>query len=146
MKVAHSIVIQRPVAEVYAFIVNLANERRWQPEIESVQLDKPGPLTVGSRFREARRTFGRRYEWYFEVTELEPNHTFTIRSLTGQPPYQGSRRFEAVPGGTRLTESGELQTRGLLKLLDPLFERLSRKPLAEAYARLKALLENSPAA
>ncbi len=141
MKVAHSIVIQRPVEEVYAFIVKLENERRWQPEIESIQLDQPGPLAVGSRFREARRTFGRRYEWYFEVTELEPNRVFTIRSLTGNPPYQGSRLFEAVPGGTRVTESGELQSSGLLKLLDPLFERLSRKPLAEAYGRLKGLLE-----
>jgi hypothetical protein len=46
-----------------------------------------------------------------------------------------------VPGGTQVTEEGELQTRGWLRLLDPFLERLARRPLAVAYQNLKNLLE-----
>jgi hypothetical protein len=65
MKVQHSIVINRPIEQVFAFVTNLAeNERRWQPEIEVLQFTSAGPMGVGTTFREARRTFGRRYEWH----------------------------------------------------------------------------------
>src|SRR5215510_10545358 len=129
MKVQHSVIINRPIEEVFAFVTNLENERAWQPEIESIQFTSEGPMQVGTTFREARRTFGRRYEWHFKVTEFESPKIFSIQTLSGTMPYQGSRLFETAPGGTKVTEMGELQTNGLLKLFDPLMARLSRKPM-----------------
>ena len=139
MKVKHTVFIQRPVEEVFAFVANLANETRWQPEIQSVTLE--GPLQEGSTFREVRTTWGRRYEWHFRITEFAPPHCITIATISGTLPYQGSRIFTAVPGGTQVTEEGELQTRGWLRLLDPFLERLARRPLAVAYQNLTHLLE-----
>lgn len=144
MKLQHSVVINRPIEQVFAFVTDLGNEKRWQPEIESIEFTSDGPMGVGTTFRETRRTFGRRYEWHFEVTQFEPNKIFCIQTLSGATPYQGCRLFEPAPGGTRVTEQGELQTTGLLKLLDPLMARLSRKPLKAAYDNLKALLETQP--
>ena len=141
MKVQHSVIINRPIEQVFAFVTNLENELRWQPEIESIQLDSADPMGVGTTFREARRTFGRRYEWHFEVTQFELNKIFCIRTLSGTIPYQGCRVFEPVSGGTKVTEMGELQTGGLFKLLDPIMARLSKKPLEAAYSNLKSLLE-----
>jgi uncharacterized membrane protein len=141
MKIQHSIIINRPLEQVFAFVTNLENEMHWQPEIESIQFTSDGPMGVGTTFQEVRRTFGRRYEWHFEVTEFELNKIFCIRTLSGTIPYQGCRLFEPAPGGAKVTERGELQTPGLLKLLDPLMARLSQKPLAEAYNNLKSLLE-----
>ncbi len=141
MKVQHSVIINRPIEQVFAFVTNLENELRWQPEIESIQLDSDGPMGVGMTFREARRTFGRRYEWHFEVTQFELNKIFCIQTLSGTIPYRGCRLFEPASGGTKVTEMGELQTSGFLKLLDPLMDRLSRKPLKIAYDKLKFLLE-----
>lgn len=140
MKVKHTVMIQRPIDEVFAFVTNLENETRWQPEIQSVTLE--GPLQQGSTFREVRTTWGRRYEWHFRITEFDPPHRITIATISGTLPYQGSRLFMAVPGGTQVTEEGELQTSGWLRLLDPLLAWLARKPLAVAYQNLKALLEN----
>ena len=141
MKVQHSVIINRPIEQVFAFVTNLENELRWQPEIESIQLDSAGPMRVGTTFREVRRTFGRRYEWHFEVTQFELNKIFYIRTLSGTIPYQGCRVFEPAPGGTKVTEMGELQTGGLFKLLDPILTQLSKKPLEAAYSNLKSLLE-----
>jgi uncharacterized membrane protein len=140
MKINYSIVIHRPVDEVFAFVTDLRNERQWQPEIEAVHLPAE-PLQTGSEFEEERRTFGRRYTWRFRVTVLTPNREFSIATVRGTPVYTGSRLFEAVPGGTKLSEIGEVETRGLMKLFDPLFARLAQKPQNDAFHRLKRLLE-----
>ena len=45
------------LAEVFAFVTDLRNETRWQPEIRSVTQE--GPLASGATFRESRVSFGR---------------------------------------------------------------------------------------
>ena len=143
MQIKHSVVIHRPLAEVFAFVANLENETQWQPEIQSVTLE--GPLQTGSTFREVRITWGQRYDWHFRITAFDPPQRITIATITGTLPYRGSRIFTAVPGGTQVTEEGELQTRGWLRLIDPLLGWLARKPLATAYNNLKVLLEKAEA-
>lgn len=140
MKVKHAIIINRPIDQVFAFVTNLHNETRWQPEIQSVTLE--GPLQSGSTFREVRVTFGRTYDWYFRITEFDPPHCITIDTISGTARYRGSRIFEAVAGGTKVTEIGELELPRLLRVLNPLLSRLSQWPLRRAYGRLKRIIEN----
>ena len=139
MKIEHSVIIQRPMEEVFAFVTDLRNETRWQPEIKSVTLD--GAVATGATFREERVSFGRRFVWRFRITRCEAPRCIEIETLSGTAPYAGARRLEAVPGGTRVTESGELQLPWPLRPLDPLWSRLAARPVRDAYARLKALLE-----
>ena len=47
MDLTHSIVIRRPVEQVFAFVTDLRNETRWQPEIELVRQTSAGELGVG---------------------------------------------------------------------------------------------------
>ncbi len=139
MKVKHSIIIDRPIDDVFTFVTNLHNETRWQPEIKVVTLE--GPLRAGSTFREIRVTFGRAYDWHFRITEFDPPHRITIDTIRGTARYRGSRVFEAVAGGTKVTEIGELEIPRYLHFLNPLFSRLSQRPLRLAYSRLKQMLE-----
>lgn len=147
MKVAHSVVIARPLPEVFAFVTDLRNETRWQPEIASVELEGPLPLAAGAYFRERRRSFGLSFDWRFRITRIDAPRCIEIETVEGWAPYRGTRRFEAVPGGTRVSESGELELPAPLRIFDPLFARLSRRPLRRAYEQLRALLEHrtSPA-
>lgn len=138
MKIQHSIVIARPIEQVFAFVTDLRNETRWQPEIVSVTLD--GPMRAGATFHERRVSFGRCYDWRFVITTYDPPRCISIDTLSGTAPYRGSRVFEAVAGGTRVTESGELELPRLLRPLEPLLARLSKRPLRVAYARLARLL------
>lgn len=140
MKVAHSVVIARPPAQVFAFIADVENEPRWQPDIAELRLTSAGPLRVGSTFREVRRTLGRTFTWQMRVTEFEPDRRFCIESTSGMP-YRGCRIVEPVEGGARVTELGELELPGFLRLFEPLLGRLARKPLEVAYRRAKSLLE-----
>ena len=139
MKVKHSIIIERPIDEVFAFVTDLHNETRWQPEIKLVTLE--GSLQAGSTFREIRVTYGRTYDWHFRITEFDPPYRITIDTINGTARYTGSRIFEAVEGGTEVTEIGELEMPRFLGVLNPLFSWLSQRPLRLAYSRLKKMLE-----
>ncbi|WP_224364425.1 SRPBCC family protein [Hyalangium versicolor] len=142
MRVSHSVFIRRPVEQVFAYVTNLTNELRWQPEIKEVRITSPGPLGKGSTFIEVRQSFGRKWVWYFDIEEFEFPRSIRVRSTAGSTmPYVGTRSFEPAPGGTLVTESGELTLPGPLRLFDGLFSYLSRRPLALAYGNLKALLE-----
>lgn len=139
MKVQHSVVIRRPLEEVFAFVTDLRNETRWQPEIVSVTID--GPLREGAIFHERRVTFGRRYSWCFRITRLRVPHVIEIETITGTAPYRGARTFEAVDGGTRVTERGELELPWILRPSSRPLGWLSNRCLRVAYGRLARMLE-----
>lgn len=141
MKVHHSVTIKRPIERVFAYVSTLENETRWQPEIKEVRYLEGDSIRAGAIFLEIRETFGRRYQWTFKVTSFEQNRSYCIESISGAAPYRGCRKFEILPGGTRITEEGELETQGIMKLFDPLLALMSRRPLQVAYDRLKELLE-----
>ena len=141
MQTHHSVVIARPITEVFAFVTDLRNEIRWQPEIVRVEID--GPPRAGAVFTETRVSFGRRFDWEFLITRFEPPHVISIETLVGTTPYSGSRIFEITGAGTRVTEVGELTLPWLARPLDPLVRRLARAPVREAYGRLRALLEHN---
>ncbi len=140
MRTAHTVIVHRPLAEVFAFVTDLRNETRWQPEIRAVTLE--GPIGAGSTFRERRVTFGRSFDWRFRITRYDAPHAIAIATIEGAAPYRGSRSFEALGTSTKITETGELELPGRLARLDPIAERISRRPLRIAYDRLKALLES----
>ena len=145
MKLRHSVVIRRPIAEVFAFVTDLRNETRWQPENRCVTLE--GPIEEGAIFREERVTFGRRFAWRFRITRFDPPRAITIETISmsaGALPYRGSRRFVAVAGGTEVIEEGELALPWALRPFAPLLARLSQRPVRQAYARLKGMLEATP--
>lgn len=140
MKVKHTVIINRPIDEVFAFVTNLNNETRWQSEIKSVTLE--GPLEAGSTFREDRVTFGRQFAWHFRITAFEPPHRISIDTISGTARYRGARLFEAVAGGTKVTEVGELELPRFLRPFNPLLSWLSKRPLRLAYGRLKQIIES----
>jgi hypothetical protein len=141
LRVQHSATIARPVEEVFAYVAQPENDLAWQPEIREVHITTPPPLREGSQFREVRRTFGRTFVWGMVVTALEPYVFVCIESTAGTPRYRGCRHFEAAEGGTRITETSEIELAPLLWPFRGLLARMSVRPVAAAYRKLKALLE-----
>ena len=92
MKIQHSVIIQRPMEEVFAFVTDLRNETRWQPEIKSVTLD--GAVAAGATFREERVSFGRRFVWRFRITRCEAPRCIEI----GQLSYDQADRVVKIGG------------------------------------------------
>lgn len=141
ISVEHSVVIDRPIHEVFAFIANVENNPQWQQSVLEARKTSPGPVGVGSTGIEVRQFMGRRMELSFEVTEYEENAKFSFKITSGPMPMAGTETFESVEGGTRVNLTFQGETGGIFSLAEPIMAGMVRN-LVEADCRsLKALLE-----
>ena len=102
-----SIVINRPIEEVFAYMNDPANDTQWQSVVVESKVTSEGPVGVGTTGFNVIRFLGRKIEANYEITEHEQNKKSTIKSTSGPIPFTGTRTFESVEGGTRVTESIE---------------------------------------
>jgi hypothetical protein len=72
IKVESSIVINKPLAEVFAFATNNDNSTKWQGGVEAVIAEGP-PNVVGSRHTEVRKFMGQEMKSTMELTAYEAN-------------------------------------------------------------------------
>jgi carbon monoxide dehydrogenase subunit G len=135
------IVIDRPPAEVFAYLSDLANVPEWQGSVVELRPEADAELREGARFTEVRRVAGKRIESTIEVAVLEPGRELTLRVVEG--PVPGTVRHLVEPEGdaTRLTVKGELAGGGLRSLAGPLLERAARREAEGDLRRLKQTLE-----
>ena len=140
-KIQSSIVIDRPIDEVFEFTHDPTKDALWQTTlVESKQVTE-GPMGVGTRLRQVRHFLGLRIEMALEVTEYEPNGRSAVKTVSGPVPLSGSYVLEPVDGATRLTVAGELDAHGLFKLAEPVFARITGRELEANLGHLKDLLE-----
>ena len=140
-RVEVSIVINRPVEEVCAYLCDIRNSPEWQSHILEAEQTSEGPVGVGSTFRGVATFLGRRMEWTSEVTEFEPNRRSKEKSAVGPMPLEETFTFEPVEGGTRVTLIGEGEPRGFFRLADPIVVRMFRRQVEANLANLKEILE-----
>ena len=135
-----SIHLNRPVEQVFAFLIDPNNLRTWQSNlIETEQLTEQ-PLRVGTRFREVRQMGPRQAEIQGEITDFELNKRFATKTLT-QPEVTVSYSFEPVNRGTQLNYRFVMQTSGVMRLLEPLIAGSIKKDSKSDFERLKRVLE-----
>lgn len=137
---AHTVEIERPPEEVFAFVTDPASYPRWQPSLVRVEPGAPGPLRLGSEATEVRRFLGRELETTWTCVEHEPCTRSAIECADGPVPFRGTFVIEPSPAGTRFTWT--VETRGAASRLGgPLVGRATKRELAANAGRLKELLE-----
>lgn len=95
IKVVRTVVVERPLAEVYAFWRNLENLPRFMKHVESVKMldDKRSHWVV-------RAPAGETVEWYAEIIVEKENNTLSWQSLPGADVENaGSVHFDSAHGG-----------------------------------------------
>jgi uncharacterized protein YndB with AHSA1/START domain len=137
-----TVVVARPVEEVFAYVTDPAKLAEWQPNVISVSKETDGPMGAGTRLREVRRgPFGRSVEALVEVAEYEENRRFDLRIVSGPLPIDGRNEFRPADGGTRIDFVAEGRISGPLRLAEPILARALRRQFAGYYERLKESLE-----
>jgi carbon monoxide dehydrogenase subunit G len=142
---SHTVEIERPPEEVFAFVTDPAAYPRWQPSLVEVRPHSRGPLRVGSEATEVRRFLGREMETTWTCVEHEPGRRSAIESDEGPVPFKGTFLLEPSGAGTRFTWT--VETRGAAaRLGGPLVGRATKRELEANAGRLKKLLEEARAA
>ncbi len=140
-KFEHSVVIQRPLEDVWAYVMEPANDPVWQGPVIEVRRGAGEQMGVGTEIEEVTQFLGRRFEMTYVVTEHEPMRRSAVRTSSGPVRMEGSYSFESVAGGTRFTMEGETDAHGLFKLAEPVFARMARREWESSCEVLKDLLE-----
>ncbi|MGD2151921.1 MAG: SRPBCC family protein [Gemmatimonadales bacterium] len=140
-----SIIIERPVEVVFAYMQDIDREREWQPNLREAEQSPAGEQGVGTRRRYVSEFMGKRFENVYVNTIYEPNRRVAYRSAPeSDTQAEGEVTWEAVESGTRVTMSVAVQVGGMLRFVPrSLIASLGEKELADALARAKARLEAS---
>src|ERR671922_264308 len=104
---SESSIIRRPVAEVFATAADPFKQLEWDPgTLKRVEQVTPGGLGRGARYRGDFKGFG---VVEYEFAEYEPDRRFAHHTLMKFGDMSHRFELEAVHGGTRLTQSMEIE-------------------------------------
>jgi hypothetical protein len=134
-------VINRPAAEVFAFVADPTNIPLYNSNVTEARLESPEPLAIGSTMALAGHFLGRRYETTWEVTDLKENEVQALKTVSGPFYLELTTRYEEVDGGTRVSSHYRGESRGFFKLAEPVVIRVTKKQFESAAQILKELLE-----
>lgn len=141
-----SVVIDRPIAEVFDYTVHQVPEWSFVVMKNEPLISKPG--VVGSTFRVTTEDRGQQMQFDGVVMSHTPPTGHTVVMKGKQFDMAVEYRFEDLGGQTRVTQRSVVQAKGFLKLFFTLFGRLMNKASCEAQARelasLKAKAEALP--
>jgi uncharacterized membrane protein len=140
--VEHSVTVDRPVEEVWAFMDDLANYPKWVAGLSEIRQTTDGPKRVGTRMVWIYMFLGKHLEMMTEVIEFEPNRTFAALMSAGPVRLRGSWKYEPLDGEhTRITTLLDGETGGVFTMADPLVGRALHRQMEASYGTLKDLLE-----
>jgi uncharacterized membrane protein len=135
-----SIVINRPVDEVWAFVTDGANATKWRSGVLDVA--KLSGSGVGEVWKQGvKGPGGRRIDADFEVTAWEPDRLMAFKAIAGPVRPTGEYRFAAENGGTRLQFTLNAELSGLKNLLMGRAVQSTMDAEMTGLDRLKAVLE-----
>ena len=140
--VRSSIVINRPIEDVFAVLTNVENTGKWFPGNVEEWWTSPPPYGVGST-RRARVKMG------FMTTEndavatvYEPPHRAVMKGTSKNASFEAELTFAPVEGQTQVDANIELLMRGPARLFAGMFTRWYAKSWDQGLVNLKRMMES----
>ncbi len=136
------IAINCAIDDVYAFASDPDNAPKWYKNISSVEWVTSRPLRLGTEVAFVAHFLGRTLRYTYEVVELEPGATLTMRTSEGPFPMETSYAWRAAADGTTimgLRNRGEPS--GFSRWVAPLMSGAMRRANIKDLKLLKSILE-----
>lgn len=145
-KMERSIVINCPVEEVYAYVIDPRNNAEWNGWVIGSIVTSEGPIREGTTFDSTTKFLGKVIQSEAVITEIVPNERGSIRTTTGPITATGSRIVEPVEGGTKFTQTIEADFGGFFgSVAESLVVRTAIRQFEADLQTLKELLESGTA-
>ena len=136
---SNTITIARPVGDVFAFLANAENDKRWRSGV--IEITRTGGQGVGTTYRQVvAGPGGRRIDADVEITEFVPDQHIAFRTTKGPVRPTGTYDLRAQDGSTELTFRLTVTLKGLKNLMAPMVGN-TRKAEVAALTQLKHVLE-----
>lgn len=140
----HTVTINRPPAEVFAYLSDPTKLHEWRPNVLEVIGYDP-PVQAGSTYELVEKFMGRRMQVGQRVTAYEQDRLIEIETTSGS--VLPAQRYSFEPnseGGTWYTVHLEMRSKGFMRIFEPLMRGQVRKMMASYSENLKHNLEQMP--
>ena len=137
-----TVLINRPVEEVFAYISDPDNAPRWNGPVLEYKQTSEGPVGVGTTGQAAGLFFGRRIEVVWEVIEFELNRKHVTKSTSGPVGFVHTVDYESVDEGTKVSLTFEYEVGGFFKLASPILASVGQRLAETACLNLWAILRS----
>jgi uncharacterized protein YndB with AHSA1/START domain len=131
MKIVRTVTVDRPVAEVFAYLSDFTTTEEWDPGTVSTTLHG-GDGGVGTTYHNVSRFLGRETSLTYEVVASTPPSLLRLRGENETVVAHDTMSVTpTASGGTELTYRAVFEFKGMARLVAPLaapaFKRLGDK-------------------
>jgi len=137
----HTVTINRPIDDVFAYLADGRNNRHWRSGV--VEINRTSDVDgEGATYRQVLTgPGGRRIDGDYRVTKYDPPRSLEFAVIAG--PARPTGRFDLSSPGTGSTTVRfllDLQPHGMMRLISPMITKTMRSEVANL-DRLKIELE-----
>ena len=142
MRLQRTVVVDKPLDKVFAYLSDFTTTTEWDPGTVTTVLDR-GDGGIGTTYLNTSAFLGRRTQLTYVVRELVPGERIRLQGENQTVIATDTMSFRAAETGTEVTYAAEFTFKGparfLAPLLRPALERLGNQAeagLREALSRL----------
>lgn len=139
----NEITVDRPISEVYDYLVDLGNIPQWNWAITATTKISTGPTTVGTRYRQVRRA-PRPATEIIEIAALQPNQHIEVRGTLAGLQARVAYDLVGTDRSTRVSNRVELAPGSLPPLVGRVAGPRISRSVADNLQTLKTHLERNP--
>jgi carbon monoxide dehydrogenase subunit G len=139
-----SILIDKPIEEVFDFLANGENDKKFSPRVVEIKKTNPGSPAQGAIYASTVKDGGMKSKRRFELTVFERPNRIRWHELTENAVVVPEGGYDLEPDGarTKLTFFNELEAHGFFgKLVIGFALRSARKGADEFAASIKRAVE-----
>jgi carbon monoxide dehydrogenase subunit G len=115
--------IAAPADRVFKLLSDFAHAPDHVSGINKVEMLTPGPVRVGTKFKETRMMFGKEATETMEVTTFDPPRSYTIQALSCGVEFRSTFRCTPEGTGTKVRLEVETTPKSLFaKILSPIMK------------------------
>ena len=138
-----SILIRRPLTEVFTFVADPEKFTLWQPFVIEAKLTSPKPIRKGTTYRYTFKVIGSVLETTGIITAYEPYYSYLYQTTSSPFPIKGGFSFQEVDDFVKVTAFGEAESGSYFSMAQPLIGLMLGRQLKIMLQTLKEILESS---
>ena len=143
--VSGSILIERSVEDVFAYVTDVTKDPTWHTDVLEARKTTDGPPGVGTVWHAKFKPSMGISEGDMQVVTFEPNRKQVMRGDVGPMHPTLTYVLEPVDAGTRFTRHVQITVSGWMKIMAPMMGMMLPKQNKGFLTNLKRVLEERPA-
>lgn len=138
-----SILVDRPVPDIFDFLSNPLNLPKWQKMIATIEQITPGEPAIGTKYKVSAEVLGRKIDGKMQITAFEPPHRVGFVNQAGPMRVNITVTLKPVGSGAKIALRAEGNPAGVFALAEGILAGKIKSEMEANLACLKSVLESN---